>query len=36
MISCNAAMSPIEVNLRLTKDESGDAMDETKFKRTIV
>ena len=35
MISCNAIMSPIEVNLRLTKDESGDEVDETKFKRII-
>ena len=35
MISCNAVMSPIEVNLRLARDESGDAVDETKFKRII-
>ena len=35
MISCNAVMSPIEVNLRLTKDESGDAVNETKFKQIV-
>lgn len=35
MVNCNAAASPIEVNLKLTSDEDGEIVDETLFKQII-
>jgi len=33
MASCNAVINPLEINLKLTKDESGESVDETAFKQ---
>ena len=35
MGSCNSVTSPIDVNIKLTKDEEGEAVDETLFKQIV-
>ncbi|XP_019427108.1 PREDICTED: uncharacterized protein LOC109335430 [Lupinus angustifolius] len=35
MDSCNSVTNPVETNVKLTKDEDGEAVDETLFKQIV-